>query len=340
MSELERAIRRLRADLLNRDALAGTTMLQAYGEVYARISGAINLLVEQMEAAQARGETISSVWLRREDRLQQLQQQARGEMNRFAEFAEAEVVRAQRQAVEQAQADAQVLTFAGLEDVGKSVAVTGAWNRLPTETLTELVGALDDGSPLRTLFDNFGVQASEGMRQALLSGLALGKNPRVIGRELRGALDIGHTRAQTIARTETLRAYRSASIKTYEENSDVVSGWRWWASLSARTCALCIAMHGKVFPFTKSFGSHVNCRCSATPVLLGAPAMETGEAWFARQSEETQHRILGQRAAQAYRAGEVILADFVGVANYPRWGETRHVLSLAEAKFRAEIRNS
>lgn len=338
MSELERAIRRLRADLLNRDARAGSEMLSAYGEIRGRITDSLNLLLQQMEEAQGRGETVSQAWLMRENRLQALQQQARTEMNRFAEFAEAEVVAAQRQAVEQSQMDAQTLTLAGLEDVGRIVAVTGAWNRLPTETVAGMVGMLQDGSPLRTLFDNFGVQASEGMRQALIAGVAMGKNPRAIGRDLRDVLDIGHTRAQTIARTETLRAYRSASIKTYEENSDVVSAWRWFASLSARTCALCLAMHGKTFPFTKAFGSHPNCRCVAIPVLDGAPEVETGEAWFARQSEATQERVLGQRAAQAYRAGEVTLPDFVGVAQSERWGETRHVVSLEEAKFAARLR--
>jgi SPP1 gp7 family putative phage head morphogenesis protein len=339
MSRLSETIQQLRTDLLRRDTLAAQGMLDAYTLAYNRISDTLELLIESMQQAKAEGVELSQAWLLRQQRYEQLLQQAQGEMERFGAVAQSRVITEQRQVVIQAESDTYQMTLAALEDAGKTSAViAGNWNRLPQQALTEMIGAFQDGSPLRTLFDGYGVQASKGIRDALITGLATGTNPRKIGTEIRKVIDIGHTRTQTIARTETLRAYRSASVRTYAENSGVVRGWIWVAALSSRTCPACLSLHGKRFPLETAFGSHPNCRCSPAPFVEDGPLFPSGEDWLRDQSSETQDNVLGSKAAQAWRSGEVSLSDFVGEKDDTRFGMTRFVVSLDEAKFKAEMR--
>jgi SPP1 gp7 family putative phage head morphogenesis protein len=339
MSRLTDAVNALRRELLMSGSRAAAELFAAHKMAFDATQAQLERLLAQIAEAQKAGETLSQAWLFRQNRLEALQQQALAEMTAFARLAERRVTSEQQTAVGRSQDDAKQLAFAALEDAGRVMpAITTNWNRLPTESLTDLVGALQDGSPLRALFDDFGLQASEGMRQAMISGLATGANPREIGRNIRKVLDIGLTRAETIARTETLRAYRSASLRTYEENADVVTGWMWMASLSPRTCPMCLSMHGKKFPFTTPFGSHVNCRCAVVPVVQDASVLRTGEDWLRAQSAETQEAVLGIKAAQAWRAGDVTLEDFVGNSHSERWGTGRFTLSLEEARFKAGLR--
>jgi SPP1 gp7 family putative phage head morphogenesis protein len=166
----------------------------------------------------------------------------------------------------------------------------------------------------------------------LISGIALGRGPRQVARAIRPHLGHSLTRAMTIARTETMRVYRSSSIRTYRENAELLAGWRWQSSLSARVCGMCIAMHGTIHPVTEEFASHCNCRCVCLPVLLDAPrTYEFGEDWFDRQPLETKEKVLGSKAALlAYQSKQVTLSDFVGSSTSARWGAGRYQRSLKE----------
>ena len=83
-------------------------------------------------------------------------------------------------------------------------------------------------------------EASEAMRRRLIQGVAAGRNPRETARlmvaDVEGDFDGGLARAQVIARTETIDAYRAGARAHHEANSDVLQGWMWLASLTERTC--------------------------------------------------------------------------------------------------------
>ena len=64
------------------------------------------------------------------------------------------------------------LALAGLGVPPPGVTVT--WARLPREAVTDLVGFLQDGSPLRDLLDELGSEASRAVRDALVAGVATG----------------------------------------------------------------------------------------------------------------------------------------------------------------------
>ena len=91
------------------------------------------------------------------------------------------------------------------------------------------------------------------------------------------------TRALRISRTETLRAYREATHRTYQQNSDVIEGWYWLASLSSsgRTCAARIALHGTFHANDERMKTQVNCRCAQLPAVIGQPSpiKQSGSEW-------------------------------------------------------------
>ena len=194
----------------------------------------------------------------------------------------------------------------------------------------------------RALFDSFGLDASANDPPELLIGLALGQNPRVVARRITEALGGYRRRAELIARTEMLRAWREASRASYLANSDVLKGWVWHSAADERTCVMCWAMHGSEHALDEHLDDHPRGRCAMVPLtktwaelgFAGIPEtraeVESGESLFARLSEEQQRAILGNAAFEAYRAGAVKLGDFVGRKSDPRWGTMRYTRSLRQ----------
>ncbi|HEX5083570.1 MAG TPA: minor capsid protein, partial [Blastocatellia bacterium] len=99
--------------------------------------------------------------------------------------------------------------------------------------------------------------------------MALGRNPRAIARQIREGLGGNMVRALTIARTETLRVYRQASLQNYQANSDIVAGYYWRSSRSRRSCGACIALDGTFHPLDRPMRAHVRCRCTMIPGVKG-----------------------------------------------------------------------
>lgn len=339
MANIYQIAQTFRSDLLQRDQQAASRMITAYGQTWQQLHAQLDALTAKMQAATDSGQGVSLSWLYREHRLESLLAQTEQQMMAFARYAEASVIQQQREAVTSAQQHAQQLALFGVDTSG--VRIGEAWSFMPASAVETLVGHLQDGSPLAALFASFGADASEAMKKALVTGIATGQNPRQIAREVRRTMGINLTRALTISRTETLRAYREASIENYRQNSDVVQAWEWMAARSPRTCAMCLAMDGTIHPLDEVFGSHPNCRCCPVPVTstwkelgLSGPIPiehETGEEWFAGQTETMQTRILGPAKQEAYRQGKITLPQLVGYKDDPPWGPVRWELSLKDA---------
>jgi hypothetical protein len=121
----------------------------------------------------------------------------------------------------------------------------------------------------------------------------------------------------------------------------VVSGWRWSASLSLRTCAACLSRHGKVYPLSKVMDRHVNCRCSMSPYLGNGEDVEweSGEKWLKRQSPAVQNNILGKEGGSLFRSGDVLLSDFERVTRSSVWGDSVGDGGVAWAKRQASKRS-
>lgn len=266
MSELIETAERFRAELLKRAGAAAAALTRAYITTWRRIEQRLDQLTTQIEQARARGEDVTKSWLYEQDRMETLKRQVAGEIAEFIQFAEQRILAEQQANIEQAVADAEQLVHLALGTTPAGFSV--AWNRLPANALAELVGFLQDGSPLRTLLDELGVDAGQRFEQALVEAVTLGENPRQTASRVRDALGGNLTRALRIARQEGIRPYRESTYRSYLNNRRLVGGWIWRAQLSTRTCIVCWRMHGTRHSLDERFASHIACRCAMIPDVV------------------------------------------------------------------------
>lgn len=342
MADINRIAAEFRADLLRGEQRAAARLIRAYATATARLNRDLDRVTRQIAQAEERGQPVGVSWLLAQERLSNLKREAEAELARFARVAAQETEDRQAAAVGVASEQARELTVAALGP-GPASAVASvevSFVRLPVSALEELVGVLGDGSRLRQLFGALPALVAERLETALLSGVAAGLSPREIARQARDAQALGLNRALLISRTEVLRAHREATRRTYQANSDIVSGYVWTSALDRRTCPQCWAMHGAFFPSDEPFAAHPNCRCSLAPRTrswqeLGfsgipetRPEIEAGSDVFARQSEEVKREVLGRTGYEAYGRGEVRLVDFVARKENPEWGALHYARSL------------
>lgn len=327
-----------RADLLRQERRAAARMVRQYGEIYARLQSQIRAL--DAEIAGMDNPTPGQV--ARLARYRALQAQIEAEVGRFAAWADTEITTLARQAAEQGIVHAEQLTLLDVPEPLRP-AVRAVWNRLPAEALEQLMGFLQPGSPLRqALVDQLGEVVAERAMKALLEGLALGYNPRMVGEILRREMGMGLVESLRMARTSMLWAYRTATRSMYQANSDLVTGWIWHAELGPRTCMACIAQHGSFHPVSEVLNDHHNGRCAMIPVTkswkeLGFegipdtnPTIPTGREWFAGLTPDEQRKMFPSDVLyRAWRDGKVSWDDLIGTHKDPTYGE---MLQLPSAK--------
>lgn len=184
---------------------------------------------------------------------------------------------------------------------------------------------------ITSVTDPVGPDAEAAIRARLVSGVALGENPRAVARgivaDVEGHFNGGLTRALNISRTEMLDAMRTAQKATDRANRGVLRGWVWVAHLDSRTCRSCVAQHGTEHDIDEDGpNDHHSGRCARVPLTrswadLGFPGIEEpplglddSEAWFAGLGEDEQRAMLTSRGYDAWKAG-----------NYPMsaWSERR-----------------
>jgi len=187
------------------------------------------------------------------------------------------------------------------------------------EAFIAATAALDPESPLLNVLrtrasEAFAADEAEravaNARRAILTAVAAGWHPTTAANLLREALATSAYRAQRIARTEILRAYRAGTLELYRQ-SGVVKRWRWVSSLSRRTCGACLAMHGREFDVERAVYDHPNGRCVVVPITdatTGELARDTTPdawRWFWEQPFEVRDAMLGPALHEALRRGFV-----------------------------------
>lgn len=325
MATIYQIARAFKADLLRHERDASGEMVRQYGQMWQQLQRQIEAMQRDFVEARKKDESIGASWYYRYNRMQSLQAQIEREIAAFATYAEQRIIQQQRYAVDAAQQTARQQVHAARQRLGVD------WMRLPSSATSELVGYLQDGSPLRSLLSGLAGDTAQAIGDTLVKGVALGYNPRKTARLIRKQFAHPLANIMRISRTETMRAMRQASLQSYRANSDVIEGWMWMAAHQGRTCPMCLAMDGQVFPLTAYLDDHPNGRCSPVPVVKGAPRpqWETGEAWLRRQPVAVQQKVLGIEGQQLYAAGVINLRDFVGRKRSKAWGTTRYAKSLS-----------
>lgn len=327
MSDILDIADEFRRAILRRERKSAARLVAAYDRAWLRIKKQLDALTADIAEARAKGEIVNQFWLARQVRYFELLRQVTEELRKFEDVAESTIKRQQLAAVKAGLANSTTLMQTAASEAG----ISATFNRLPVAAVENMVGTLSNGSPLRTLLDQLPRAGRKIVEDGLIQGVALGWNPAKTARAIREGLDGNRTRALTIARTETLRVFRNASLQNYRANPETVRGWVWRSSRSRRCCGACIALDGKFFPLTQPTRNHVRCRCTLLPSTRTLN-VDSGVDWFEKQPAEVQRAILGtDKGYELYRRGELKLEDFVGLKRDPRWGETYHQLSVKRA---------
>ena len=207
------------------------------------------------------------------------------------------------------------------------------WDRISIEAVDAIVERTAER--FWALSKPIPVEQAAAMRHELVRGVAVGENPREVARrlmdQLEGQFVGGQRRAEVIARTEMLDAYREAAELSRATNADVLKGWMWVSQKSERTCPACLAMDGELFPADEPGPlGHVCCRCTAAPVTkpfreLGIDVDEppsdrqSGREWFDTLSPRAQERIMGRERLRRLQDGELSWDDIPRRSENPDW---------------------
>jgi len=273
-------------------------------------------------------------WLIEAERLQVLLRDIAAQIGEASEITSRLIIGAQTDAVAMATAAA----FDYYEAEGGALRIGAEWNRLPAEATKELVGRFSDGSPLVDAFEKYPAQGVAALEEELTVGIAQGKNPRDVARQIRRRIDVGveiadgpgalvqeqarllRGRSELIARTEIVGSHRAAAVANYRANFESCIGYRRLASLDTRTCVACWALHGRVYPLYVDPHEHPQCRCAVAPVFESSRPMTSGVEEFENLSEAAKEEILGPAKFEAYKAGEFGIRDYAATFDDAKWG--------------------
>ena len=330
-----------RTQLLQRERRAATAMVRYYGQSWQRLQKDVMQLRVDAEGLRAMGEEPDAETLWRLERMQAIKAQTEQELARFAKFADDSITSGQREAIVAGERNAHELLLASFP---RDANVQISFATMPREAVEALVGFLGDGSPLKALLDAAVGDAAEGFAQTMITGLTAGWNPRKLAQELRAEYGMGLTRSLTIARTEQLRAYRTANDEIFKR-SEVVAEKERVGTLDSRSCLACVMLDGTRYPVDEPMDDHPRGLCVFVPITkswaemgIDAPepdfSRELAQDWFQRQDEATQQQMMsssiGKDAYAAWKAGQFTLADIPKLRKNSVWGNAWSPKGLAE----------
>ena len=287
----------------------------------------LELLVSEMEDRQAAGEEITTSMLNRNERYQSVIDEAMQRQLYYQELAERAINRARTGEAGQGLEDTRkTLREAGVDDQW----IAASMDQMSTAAVEQMMALLEDQFPVgQVLGKRFG-QYADDARRKLLGGLATGKNPREVARDMARSFDRALSDTATICRTEMIRAYREAQRIAYEDSKQV-DYYRRMATHDTRTCIACLVLDGRQYRVNEPLGDHPNGRCTMVPQVRGKPPVvwQSAEEWFSHLPEYDQAQIMGIGRHQAWKDGKFEWGDLAQVVSDPTWGEQVRVVSLS-----------
>jgi SPP1 gp7 family putative phage head morphogenesis protein len=340
MIRAEREIAKQRRRLMAIESNGMSEIARSYQVVLKNLNAHLSALVKRIDEAEAAGVEVRPGWLAAQDRYRSLIAQHEASTLDYLQSCITTILDTKKAAVELANGDVPALTRAvlGRAPAAAEAFVANSFSRLPAEQMARLVRNAADGRPLGSLLAEIAPQATRGVKDALLSGVARGASIRNIAADVRKASGLAQSRAMLITRTETIRAYRETALEGYR-GSEVVTGWIWIAEVNA--CPVCTAEHGSEHTLDEDFASHPGCRCTPLPQTrswseLGfdlpdaRPEIVAGADRFASLPEADRLAILGRSRFDAYEGGKITLHDMVRDTHSPRWGDGKRTATLVE----------
>lgn len=184
-------------------------------------------------------------------------------------------------------------------------------------------------------------------------GMAIGETNSELIKRVRGTqtskglMDLSRTSAERLVRASVQAAANTAREAVYVDNTDLIKGLMWHATLDTRTSVWCITRDHHVYspdkehkpldkgpPWLEGPGKiHWGCRSTSVPVLkswrdLGIDEDEVPEttrasmdgqvphdlsfeSWLRKQSAARQDKVLGATKARLWREGKISFRDLL-----------------------------
>lgn len=214
--------------------------------------------------------------------------------------------------------------------------VRTAYRQPDTDVIRQLVRYVDSDA-MRANLAKFGQAGADNLADVLLAGLGSGQGASAVARLLTNWYAVPLAWSENMTRTLGNWSYRMASHASYRLNSDIVTGWVWSASLDARCCLSCVAMHGTRHTHDEVLNDHHRGRCAAIPIVRGglvADSIGTGEAWFDGLSDVQKREMMGPGRYDLYTSGRWDWRAVSKRYNDPVYGEMLRAATLTEMRGR------
>jgi len=306
--------------LIAKDLQAERRLITAYQGLFARVRDLADALVLEIAAS----EEMTPAQVQRMRRYGELMKRIDGELSDYSAYSKVEMSTAAREAIRMGEANARALVAIALGDSQ----LAARFNVLNTGAIEQLLGFLSPDGELYKRLGGLPGYTADQVAQAIIEGVGLGKNPKVIGRALTDAFGMGLTDSLRMMRTVQIYAYREANRASYIANDDVVESWIWYADLR-QACPACVAMHGTVHPLSEKLNDHHCGHCAMLPLVIGAKNdIESGVLWFEKQPEAYQQQALGKTKFEAWKGGEFQFGEIVTEHNDAVYGNMKATAPL------------
>ena len=341
ISRLLKAARQYRRRLIESEDEAIKKINVAYSRALSASLNDLNKLESQINRMEEDGATNIEIYRELERYYDSAIREIKSKINKFSGDADEIVADLQKQTVDYGNLYAvdNLRARLGKPPAGFDLKI----NSLDNDALEQFIGFASDGSPLKDLFDSLSEDYEIDVEEYLQVGILQGQNPKAIARKIKEKSYIPLSRAQTIARTESIRAARAATIENYNNNTTLVNGYQRICTADTRTCPACWALHGKVYELNQVMESHPNCRCVIVPItpswaeITGDPSLEDDESdkiptrdeLFGKLSDKQKLIVLGPARYRLYKDG-ASLDSFVQININPDWGPTSSITPLRE----------
>jgi SPP1 gp7 family putative phage head morphogenesis protein len=321
-SEVVSLMRSFKRDIARAGSEQAQEMARRWLAVERRLMGQMEALAMDMIARQASGIPVSANMLLNDVRYRELLIQLTAEQAKYTQYAEATITDGQR-----------AMASAGVSQSQQAIAaqVSTTFNRLPVSAVEHMVGVTGAGTPLNSILVQSWPLSAQGLTQALVDGVALGWGPRKTAKMMAEGMTGTLNRMLLISRTESLRVYNEASRQSYLA-SGITPNYTRISAHDSRVCLNCILLEGTVYRTDELMPTHPACRCSLLPLPNGAPfpQWQRGEDWLRTQDSQTQEAIMGKNRYEAWRLGQIELADTVQIVPNAVWGPGVRTVPLRE----------
>lgn len=317
-----RVLNNYRIAIDGRDEIMTANLADHWLRVERQLEAEINWMAQELAQRMGDGDPVTDQIIMRMDRYKRLQRQVEAEIAKYNTEAAAIIAQTQETMIALGIDAAQAAIIAQTDPFF-------AFNRINVPAVQNMVGLAGDGSPLLSLLQNSYGDASAGILNAMIDGVAHGLGASQIAQNMTEGMAMGLERALLIARTETMRAYRQASLQQYRD-SGVVSGFQRLVKKST-ACLACLMLDGQEFKLEDDFSDHPRGKCQCLAIIPGVTnKWEKGEDWFNNLPPEKQMEMMGKDRYEAWKRGDFELKDLSKMAHSDVWGDSPRVATLDE----------